>query len=216
MQNADRSMLLENLAAVGVQPDDIDYVILSHLHFDHAGGLLPTYNEIESGNQDLVFPKAQFIVGKTAWDRARKPHYRDKASFVPLLNQKLEESGKLIVVDNLIAPAPLDEIIEFFESNGHTPGQMHTLIKGGHQKVVFAGDLIPGSAWVHLPITMGYDRYPERLIEEKQNLYKKFEGDKFQIFFTHDPKFAMGQLSRNEKGHYQVTHSQESFQQLEI
>ncbi len=205
VQNADRNMLVANLKDKGVDPEDIDFVILSHLHFDHAGGLLPSYQEMQEGRKELVFPKAQFIVGKKAWDRAQNPHFRDRASFIPELNKLLEESGRLQLVEGQEPPPPLNEIIEFFESEGHTPGQMHTLIKGEKETVVFAGDLIPGSAWVHLPITMGYDRYPEMLIEEKQKLYKSFADKDLNIFFTHDPNYAMGKLSTNEKGHYQVT-----------
>ncbi len=205
VQNADRNMLVENLKHKGFKPEDIDFVILSHLHFDHAGGLLPSYQEMQNGRTELVFPKAQFIVGKKAWDRAQNPHFRDRASFVPMLNKLLEESGRLQLIEGRQPPAPLNEFIEFFESEGHTPGQMHTLIKGEKETVVFAGDLIPGSAWVHLPITMGYDRYPEMLIEEKQKLYQNFAEKDLNIFFTHDPNYAMGKLGTNEKGHYQVT-----------
>jgi glyoxylase-like metal-dependent hydrolase (beta-lactamase superfamily II) len=120
------------------------------------------------------------------------------------------------LIDGPHPPAPLDDIIEFFESEGHTPGQMHSLIKGQSTTVVFAGDLIPGSAWVHLPITMGYDRYPEKLIDEKQKLYERFSDANFKIFFTHDPKFALGDLEKNMKGHYQVAQQKESLRQMTI
>ncbi len=216
VQDSDRNMLIENLQNKGVSPEQIDYVILSHLHFDHAGGLLPSFQEMQKGRNELVFPRAQFIVGKKAWERALNPHFRDQASFLPELNQLLQDSGRLQRVDGVTPPPPLNEILEFFESEGHTPGQMHTLIKGERETIVFAGDLIPGSAWVHLPITMGYDRYPEKLIEEKQKLYKKFSGSDFKIFFTHDPKYALGSLGLNKKGHYEVTHLKEEFNQSEV
>ena len=216
VQNPHSHELLKNLKALGHKPESIDYVILSHLHFDHAGGLLPTHNEILESSPFLVFPKAQFLVSERAWERALNPHFRDRASFVPILNKLLEESGKLIVIRDCQAPEFLAGFIEFFESFGHTPGQMHTLVHGKREFVVFAGDLIPGSSWVHLPITMGYDRYPEKLIEEKQNLYKRFPDRNLKIFFTHDPEFAMGRLICNEKGHYQTIELEPNFVKMEF
>ena len=216
VQDQGTHKLLENLKKLGVKPEDIDYVILSHLHFDHAGGLLPTYEEMEKGRNELVFNRAKFVVGENAWERAQKPHSRDRASFVPPLNKLLEQSGRLILVKQGQVPKELEGIIDFFESEGHTPGQMHTLIKGEDQTLDYAGDLIPGSAWVHLPITMGYDRYPEKLIEEKEKLYEQFADKNLKIFFTHDPVYAMGELEKNDKGKFQVKNKKENFEQLEI
>lgn len=205
VQDHESHKLLENLNALGIQPEDIDYVILSHLHFDHAGGLLPSYQELSRGHDDLIFPKAQFVIGEKAWQRAQTPHPRDRASFVPLLNKKLSESGRVTLIKNCEVPAQLTGLLSFFESNGHTPGQMHTLVHCKDKDIVFAGDLVPGEAWVHLPITMGYDRFAEKVIEEKQELYNNFDNKNLFLFFTHDPQSAMGRLSKNDKGKFVIT-----------
>ena len=207
--------LIKHLEEYGLHEEDIHFVILSHLHFDHAGGLLPTYENKEN-RQDLLFPKAQYIVGQEAWERALKPHFRDQASFIPELNQKLQESGRLIIVKENSPPDELKDVVEFFTSDGHTPGQLHTIVKGNKKSVVFAGDLIPGAAWVHLPITMGYDRYPERLIEEKQSLYERFSQQDWSVFFTHDDKHAMAQIRKNEKGKFAPVDLVGNFKDLEI
>ena len=68
--------------------------------------------------------------------------------------------------------------------------------------VVFAADLIPGRAWVHLPITMGYDRFPEMLIDEKAKLLGDLVARAGRLFFTHDPETAMGTVARDAKGKY--------------
>lgn len=216
VQDKEQNQLILNLKKRGIEPEDIDYVILSHLHFDHAGGLMPSWEELQKGRADLNFPKATYIVGQKAWERAMNPHFRDKASFIPQLNQWLKESGRLFLVKNQQPPEELNNILEFFESEGHTPGQMHTLVKGEKTKMVFAGDLIPGSAWVHLPITMGYDRYPEKLIEEKLKLYKSYTDQDLEIFFTHDPVFACGKLSVNEKGQYMTVETKGELNQLAL
>ena len=154
-------ILIENLAKIGVQPADIDVIVLSHLHFDHAGGLLTPWSE--GKDCSLCFEQATFVVGRAAWERACHPHSRDKASFIPELQVLLKASNRLQIVEGETT-AVLGDAYRFHYSEGHTPGLMLTEIGTRSGPLVFAGDLIPGSAWVHLPITMGYDRFPERLI----------------------------------------------------
>jgi glyoxylase-like metal-dependent hydrolase (beta-lactamase superfamily II) len=212
VQTPGRHILLENLEAAGHSPESIDFVILSHLHFDHAGGLLPTYNEMSAGKVALVFPKAQFLVGDEAWARAIHPHSRDRASFIPGLTDKLRDSGRLIRIPSEPLPKELVGWVEFIESAGHTPGQMHTLFKGPEQIIFFCGDLIPGRPWVHLPITMGYDRFPEQLIDEKAGLYQRAVPEKWLLFFTHDPEMAAGQVQQNTAGKFQPVEVEKSLQ----
>jgi glyoxylase-like metal-dependent hydrolase (beta-lactamase superfamily II) len=199
-----RHVLLDSLAARGLGHEDIDVVVLSHLHFDHAGGLLAEYRE--GGDLRLLFPNARFVVSRQAWDRARSPHPRDHASFIPGLTDLLSESRRLEVVEGTYAPC-LGSEVRFSYSNGHTPGLMLSEL-GGAGGVVFCGDLIPGRPWVHVPVTMGYDRYPEELINEKQ----KFLDDKIErrisLFFTHDPDFALARPVREPDGRYTVTEEQ--------
>ncbi len=204
VQNSESHELLKSLADLKVQEEEIDYVILSHLHFDHAGGLLPSYQDQKAGKKELCFPRARYVVGKEAFKRALAPHLRDKASFIPGLAEKLKQSGRLMIIENNKRPPVLEKNLSFVFTNGHTPGQMHTLFKNEKgEKIFFAGDLIPGKAWVHLPITMGYDRFPEKLIEEKHSLYQKSETQNWQFFFTHDKDIALAGIKRNEKGHYE-------------
>lgn len=198
-------MLLKSLKTLGLSEDDIDVVILSHLHFDHAGGLLPPFKEMQAGHDRLLFPKAKYVVGKEAFARAKQPHMRDRASFIPGLVEKLEASGRLVVVDGAHAPGILEDRLSFFVTNGHTPGQMHTVFRGTHGTVVFAGDLIPGMAWVHAPVTMGYDRYPEMVIDEKIELYRRVTDDDWWVFFTHDPIVAMAHVEKDDKGKFLPT-----------
>lgn len=211
VQTPDRHLLLENLSAAGHSPESIDYVILSHLHFDHAGGLLPTFAQISKGDSELVFPKAKFIVGEEAWKRALHPHFRDRASFIPGLTDQLLASGRLLLVPRDPLPEPLATRLEFIVSEGHTPGQMHTLFKGDRQKVFFCGDLIPGRAWVHLPITMGYDRFPEQLIDEKAKVYQRAEKEDWVLFFTHDAEVAASHVRASTSGKFEPVQNEESF-----
>lgn len=181
--------LLSQLHEAGFSPEDIDIVVLSHLHFDHAGGMLSGY---EDGPLRLVFPRAEVWVGSRQWQRALSPHRRDRASFLPSLHGLLERSGRLVLVDE--STPPPHSAIRFSFSDGHTRGMMLSHIALPNTELVFAGDLVPGAAWVHLPVTMGYDRFPERLIDEKQRLEERLAAAGGHLFFTHDPRMSCARV----------------------
>lgn len=192
-------VLLKSLAEVGISPDRVDVVVLSHLHFDHAGGALTRYEP--GAAPDLVFPNARYVVGKEAWERAVKPHARDKASFIPGLTALIEHTGRLELVSGETSTT-LGAGYRFHASSGHTPGLLLGEIEMPDGPVVFAADLIPGRPWVHLPITMGYDRYPELIIDEKAQLLGDLLARHGRLFFTHDPTHAMGTIARDAKGKF--------------
>jgi glyoxylase-like metal-dependent hydrolase (beta-lactamase superfamily II) len=187
----DDHILLESLAEHGLSHEDIDIVVLSHLHFDHAGGLLSAWQEGKAS--ELLFPKAQFLVSSDHWHRAINPHPRDRASFIPHLNQLLLDSGRLHLVSG--KTHELLSEVNFEYTHGHTPGMMHATIKD----VVFCADLIPGKAWVHIPISMGYDRFPELLIDEKTIFLKNHFESGDRLFFTHDPSYSVANIAYHDK-----------------
>jgi len=206
----DRHVLLDSLQAAGFSHEDIEVVVLSHLHFDHAGGLLASWQEGRA--PELLFPNATYVVGADHWQRALKPHPRDRASFIPELQPLLEASGRLELVSGEHADV-LGDTVRFSFSDGHTPGLMLAEIVGpdrieghAHGGVVFCADLIPGRSWVHVPITMGYDRNAELLIDEKRAFLEDKLARNVHLFFTHDPGCALAQVTRDERGKFGVAH----------
>jgi glyoxylase-like metal-dependent hydrolase (beta-lactamase superfamily II) len=192
-------VLLDSLKNCGLEHTDIHAVILSHLHFDHAGGTLTAYDP--NHPPELLFPNARYYVSEENWTRAQHPHPRDKASFVPVLNELLAASGRLVLIKNK-TEHDLSPLVTFHFSNGHTPGLLLSEIHLDDGSLVFVSDLIPGFSWVHIPISMGYDRYPELVIDEKKQLLTELLPKNTKLFFTHDPLHVVGLLKCDKNGKF--------------
>ncbi len=189
-------MLLKSLAQRGVSEMDVTHIFLSHLHFDHAGGLFSAWQD--GRKPDLLFPNARYFVGETAWERATHPVMRDRASFIPALHQKLEDSQRLSLIRKGEAFSFDGLELRFFQSDGHTPGLLCFDLRFGENRLVYASDLAAGRPWVHLPITMGYDRCPEQLMDEKCAILTSLAKDDGWLFYVHDPDVAVSRIQVDE------------------
>ncbi|MCE9589427.1 MAG: MBL fold metallo-hydrolase [Planctomycetes bacterium] len=195
------SPLLRNLAAVGVRPDDIAVVILTHLHFDHAGGVTELD---ESGVPRPVFRRAMHLVQRLEWEDAtgRLPELAGayfERDFLPLA-----DAGLLELVDGDARPIPG---IELRLTGGHTRGHQVVLLHNSDRHAIYTGDLAPTTAHLRAFWTMAYD---QSLLEQrrlKPRLLGEAADRDWLVIFDHDPNIRAAHLARDAKEEFVVRES---------
>ena len=153
--------LLDRLRDRGLNPDDIDIVVNTHLHFDHCGG----NTRIERGKVVPTFPNARYVVQKAEYEHALQPNERDRASYFAQNYAPLQDAGQLRLIEATPTIAPGVELIRV---PGHTANMMCVKLSGGGKSAFFFADLIPTAAHLPLPWIMGYDLYPMTTLENKK------------------------------------------------
>ena len=186
-----------DLAALGVTRDDIDIVLATHLHFDHAGGF--TVRD-ERGGLVPAFPRATYIVRAAEWEDATHPHERNRASYLEENFAPLAAAGclRLMAEDGEIMRG-----VRVVRTGGHTMHHQLVMIESGGKTAVFAADLIPTTAHVDVPWIMGYDLYPMDTLGFKRQFVREAIERNYLIFFEHDPDIAAGYI-REENGRTRV------------
>ncbi len=172
--------------------EDITDVIITHLHFDHAGGS----TIIKDNKMVPTFPAAKYYVQKTQFEEAINPGIKEAGSYFKENFMPLEKSGVLVILDGPIA---LFDGIEILISNGHTPGQQHPLVKGEETSLFYCADLIPTSAHIPIPWHMAYDNKPLSILKEKQEILSRAILENWVLFFEHDPVIAAASVKKGEK-----------------
>jgi glyoxylase-like metal-dependent hydrolase (beta-lactamase superfamily II) len=177
------------LAALGIAPEDVTDVLVTHLHFDHGGGLVTPSGE----NWRLTFPNASHHVQQVQWKHALSPTARDRASYFKERIEILERERVLVFHEG---PWSLAEGLSIFTVNGHTPGQQLLSASGDGMTLCYCADLIPTSAHIPIPYVMAYDLDPVLAMEEKKELLDKAVAGGWILFFEHDPNIAACRVKR--------------------
>lgn len=187
------SELSRSLAGRGVAPSDITDVILTHLHFDHAGG--STVND--DGGPRPAFPNARYYVQKAHWNQAVKPSEKDRGSFMPDDFMPLMDHGVLELVDGECEIFPG---IRLMVVNGHTTALQLPHLSDGTTNLLYCCDLFPTTSHIPLPYIMAYDLRPLVTLEEKKKILPRACDEGWLLFFEHDPGVVAGRIRRTEKG----------------
>lgn len=183
--------LESSLRNEGVTFDDITDLVLTHLHFDHAGGA----TAMENGTPVNLFKNATFHVTASHWETALRPNQREKASFFSENILPLKESGRLKLWNEPIVYEPgFDALV----MNGHTIGQQLPRLTDGHKTLIFAGDLLPTYAHVPLPWVMGYDMQPLVTLQEKEAFLNAYSNPETFVFLEHDASHEVINLAKKD------------------
>jgi glyoxylase-like metal-dependent hydrolase (beta-lactamase superfamily II) len=183
--------LLTELKARGLAPEDIDVVINTHLHFDHAGT-----NTIErDGRVVAAFPRARYIVQRGELEHALEPHDRDRASYIAADFAPLAEANQFDLFDGDAEVVPGVQVIKVA---GHNRDLQCVRVDSEGETAFLFADLIPTTAHIQPAWVMGYDLYPTESVDQKKRLLPQAINHNWLCGFYHDPRIALGRLSERD------------------
>jgi glyoxylase-like metal-dependent hydrolase (beta-lactamase superfamily II) len=186
--------LLDSLSAAGVQADEITDVILTHLHFDHAGGT----THLENGQAVPSFPNAKYYVQKDHLDWARNPTEKDRASFFKDNWEPMIGAGMMEILDG---NGEIYKGVSVEQFHGHTKGLQMLKIHDDTTTLIFPADVFPTSAHIPVPFVMGYDNFPLTAMDEKRALLPRIVEEKWIVCFEHDAFLPAARIIAAEKGY---------------
>lgn len=171
----------ENLEKIGLQRKDIQYVILTHGDFDHAGGVMMVG---ESGSHELTFPAAKHVIQSLEWHDITNTNRRSAHTYWPENFSSLKTNSNLLTIkgDREIVPGVVTRL-----TGGHTRGHQIVEIKGSKGCAVHLGDVLPTHTHTNPLWIMAYDNFPLELIEQKENLLPHYRKQGCWFTFYHDP-----------------------------
>jgi len=190
--------IVDALARRGVDAGCVTDVILSHLHFDHAGG-----GTRRDGERVVpAFPRARYHVQRVNLAQARRPNDRDRASFFPDNFEPLAQAGVLREhdPDAEILPGVFARV-----TNGHSPGHQMIEVIDGRDSVAFAGETSPMTSHLPTPYVMGYDLEPVVTMEEKKTWLPRWAQRGTVLVFDHDPDTAAARIEPGARGYFQIS-----------
>lgn len=181
------------LREVGLAPEAIDTVVMSHLHFDHSGG---TTQRTTGGSIEPVFRHARHVVQRREWQDAISPHERNRASYLPENIEPLAGLLRLADGEEEVAPG-----VTVLPTPGHTAGHQSVLVGDADgPRVLFLGDVVPTSVHLRLPYIMAYDLEPARTLETKRALLGRAVSERWTVVWGHDPDHGAGRLALDGDG----------------
>jgi glyoxylase-like metal-dependent hydrolase (beta-lactamase superfamily II) len=189
----DPTRLQDAMRSLGFTPADVDLVVSTHLHFDHAGG-----NTLLGGDGALraAFPRARHLIQKGELELAGSPNERVRASYMAKNFAPLVAGG---LVDAVDGPALPVEGIRLFPTPGHTPFHQSVIVESQGQTAIFLADLCPTSHHLPLPWIMGYDLEPLVTLETKRAVWERARREGWILIFQHDPLVPWGRLDPGEE-----------------
>lgn len=197
IENARRdggTALEDGIRAAGHDPAAVEWVINTHLHFDHAGG----NTVLDGGTVRPTFPNATYFVQLWEYVYATHTNERTSASYFAPNYVPLHEAGRL---DLLEGKAEVLPGIVALPTPGHTPHHQSVLVQSGGETLCFLGDLVPTAHHLPLPWIMGYDVEPLVTLESKRWVLRQAMAEDWTVVFEHDAATSFGKVGHDGKGY---------------
>jgi glyoxylase-like metal-dependent hydrolase (beta-lactamase superfamily II) len=186
-------ILHKNIRKAGFEPDDIEYVLMSHLHFDHAGGMIHRQGE----EMELSFPHATYLIQRGEWEGA---FTNPSSSYKPEIFEFLQRNAQLQFLDE---SGIFNENIQFELTGAHTPYHQAFLITEGEEKVFFGGDVLPEPEELQRKFIAKYD-YDGRKAMELRDMYgQKAAAENWNCLFYHAKTKSTAHI-RYDEGHFTI------------
>jgi glyoxylase-like metal-dependent hydrolase (beta-lactamase superfamily II) len=195
--------LPEILAAGGIDPEAIDIVINTHLHFDHCGG----NTILTNGAAKPAFPRARYYTRRGEWEHAHERHVRDRVSYIDANYDPLVESGRMRLMDGDFEVAPG---IEVKLAPGHNRDMMVVTASSADRTFCFFSDLIPSATHVTPSWVAAFDLFPIEAIDNKIRWMTQAARGKWLCGFAHDPTVAFAGIEQVEEAFSPVPHGDKS------
>ena len=175
-------ILHKNIIKAGFKPDDVELVLMSHLHFDHAGGMIHKFN----GEIELSFPNATYVIQRGEWEGA---FTNSSSSYKPQIFEFLQRNAQLNIIEQA---GQLTDNIYYELTGGHTPYHQTFLISEGSEKVFFGGDVLPEPEELLRKFIAKYDYDGRRSMELRTEYGIKAAAENWNCLFYHGKKKATG------------------------
>lgn len=193
--------LAASLGAVGITPEQITLVLLTHLHFDHAGGAT---RRDEPGRILPAFPNAEYVVQRGEWELATADLPELRGSYRPDDFVPLAESGRVRLIDGDVEVTPG---IHAAVTGGHTPGHQAFLIESGGETAAYLADICPTTRHLRTLWCMGYDLDLLATRRAKRTLLGRAADEGWLVLFDHDPDIAAARIERDDVREFVVRES---------
>jgi glyoxylase-like metal-dependent hydrolase (beta-lactamase superfamily II) len=185
--------LTQDLAALGVKPEDVNAVALTHLHFDHCGG---GTTRGADGAVKPTFPNATYFVRRQEWEDAHHANERNRASYISDNYDPLHKAGQLILHDTDLEILPA---VWMKNLPGHTLGHQGCFFDIPGERALYTVDLVPTAAHLPLVYIMGYDLYPMTTLETKRAILRQATSEGWLFLFEHDPDLNAVRIGGSEQ-----------------
>jgi len=184
----DPTRLEDGIRHAGFDPSDVDIVLNTHLHFDHAGG--DTFAD-GAGEIRVSFPRARHVVQRGELDFAHGQNERVRASYILENFEAVTQAGLWTLVEG---SAKVTSGVSVVPTPGHTPFHQSVMIESEGEVACYLADVCPTSAHLPLPWIMGYDLEPLVTLESKRGLWRRALEEDWLLIFEHDPRTPWGRL----------------------